>query len=460
MTQVITSANETHAIRRSYVLFAAFIVSLGGFLFGYDINVMIGGLIFVTRHFHLRPIQQGFAVSSATIGCSVGAIVAGYIADHLGRKKGLAITAAVFAIGSVGTAIPTNIWEFDMSRIVGGIGVGLASVIAPMYIAEISPTHLRGRLVTIVQLAILTGAVISITVCYYLSRSGNWRLMFATEAAPAFLLLAGLPVIAESPRWLLEMDLADRARKVLAKVYCDHHRIEWEVQEIRDSLLEETGTFRELFQPGLRRALGIAVALAFLVQFTGVSPLDFYLPVLFRKAGFANASDALLQVAFVTVWMWICTVVAIWLVDLIGRRHLLMGGVTCMAIGMGLLGVLFSRQITGEAVVILTMFCLGCFVGSIAPMFWLLASELFPTRLRGKGMGIASLSQWTGAFVVTQIIPTMLAYSQGRYNSIGPVFWLFGVICLGAIAFTYYMVPETKDRSLEEIGASWTHEGA
>jgi len=457
MAQIVAPAGQVPAIRTSYVVLVSFIASLGGFLFGYDINVMIGGLIFVLRHFQLTPMQQGFAVGSASIGCGTGAIIAGYIADRLGRKKGLAITAVVFAAGSIGTAIPLTILQFDIFRIVGGIGVGLASVIAPMYIAEMSPTHIRGRLVTLDQLAILTGAVVSITVCYYLSGTGNWRMMFATEAGPAFLLLAGLPLITESPRWLLEMNQTGRAREVLAKIYCDPGEIEREVREISNSLQEETGTFRELLHPGIRRALGIAVALAVLVQFTGICPLDYYLPVIFRRAGFANASDALLQVAFVTAWMWICTILAIFLVDRIGRRRLLIGGVTGIVIGMALLGLLFSRQIMGESVVIVTMFCLGCFVGSIAPMFWLLASELFPNRLRGKGMGIASLSQWVAAYLVTQAIPSMLAYSEVRYSSIGPVFWLFGVICVGIIAFTYYQVPETMDRSLEEIGASWTH---
>ena len=456
MTQVVTAAGQQPAINKPYVFLACMVASLGGFLFGYDINVMIGALIFLTRHFHLGPVQLGFAVSCATLGCGGGAIVGGYVADRLGRKKTLALTAVIFAIGSIGTAVPSTIFQFDVFRIVGGVGVGLASVISPMYIAEISPAHLRGRLVTIDQLAILTGAVISVTICYYLSVTGNWRAMFASEAAPAALLLAGLFIVPESPRWLLEKNLVQRAREVLGKIYRQKEEIEREVQEIADSLDEETGTFRELFHPGLRRALLVGVVLAIFVQFTGISPLDFYLPVIFQKAGFAKASDAIFQMAIVNSWMWICTVVSIWLVDRIGRRPLLLAGITGMAIGMAVLGVMFARGVTGEIVVVVTMFCLGCFIASLAPLFWLLTSELFPTRLRGKGMSVSSLSHWAASFVATQAIPSMLAYAEERFNTIAVVFWLFAVVCVVAVVFSYYTVPETKGRSLEEIGRSWT----
>ena len=457
MTEMIAPAGQQPAIKKPYVFLVSLIASLGGFLFGYDINVMVGGLIFLMRHFHLAPMQMGFAVSSATIGCGAGAMVGGYLADRLGRKKTLALTAVIFAVGSIGTAVPATIFQFDIFRILGGVAVGLASIISPMYIAEISPAHLRGRLVTIDQLAILTGAVVSVTVCYYLSATSNWRAMFASEVVPSVLLLAGSSIVPESPRWLLEMNLVSRAREVLAKIYHQGDEIEREVQEITESLQEETGTFRELLHPGLRRALLVGVVLAIFVQFTGISPLNFYLPVIFRKAGFEKASDALLQVAIVNAWMWICTVLAIWLVDRIGRRPLLLAGISGMAVGMTLLGTMFSRGVTGEAVVMVTMFCLGCFIASLAPLFWLLTSELFPTRLRGRGMGVASLSHWTASFISIQAIPSMLAYTERRFHSIAIVFWMFAIVCVGAVAFTYYMVPETKGRSLEEIGRSWTH---
>lgn len=456
MTQTVAAVYAQPEIRQKYVFLACIVASLGGFLFGYDINVIIGALIFLRRHFQLSPVQLGFAVSCATLGCGVGAMMGGYIADRIGRKWTMALTAVIFAIGAIGTAVPRTILEFDIFRIVGGVGVGLASVISPMYIAEISPAHLRGRLVTIDQLAILTGAVISVTVCYYLSVAANWRAMFATEAIPALLLLGGLTLVPESPRWLLEKNLIERAREVLGKIYREREEIEREVQEIAESLEEETGTFGELFHPGLRRALLVGVVLAIFVQFTGISPLDFYLPVIFQKAGFEKASDAIFQMAIVNAWMWICTVMAIWLVDRVGRRPLLLGGVTGMAIGMALLGILFYRGVTGEIVVIVTMFCLGCFIASLAPLFWLLVSELFPTRLRGKGMGLSSLSHWTASFISVQAVPSMLAYAEEKFHTIASVFWLFAVVCLGAVAFCYYLVPETKGRSLEEIGRSWT----
>jgi sugar porter (SP) family MFS transporter len=455
MSQVVSAVVAQPAIRKPYVIMISLIASLGGFLFGYDINVMIGGLDFLTRHFHLGAMQLGFAVSSAMLGCGVGALTGGYIADHLGRKKSLAITAIVFAVGSIGTAVPATIGQFDFFRIVGGVGVGLASVVSPMYIAEISPAHLRGRLVTLVQQAILSGAVISVTICYLLARSGNWRAMFASEAVPAVFLLVGLTIVPESPRWLLEQNLVERAREVLGKIYLQREEIELGIQEIAESLTEEIGTFRELLLPGLRRALVICVVLAAFVQFTGISPLDFYLPVIFGEAGFLKSTDRLFQMIFVACWMWVCTVIAIWLVDRVGRRPLLLVGITGMAIGMALLGLLFHLQVKGELVVALTMFTIGCFIASLAPLFWLLTSELFPTRLRARGMALSSLTHWTSAFVVTQIIPSMLDFAKSRYHTIASVFWLFGVFCVIAVIFTYYMVPETKNRTLEEIGHSW-----
>jgi SP family arabinose:H+ symporter-like MFS transporter len=444
------------AVRMPYLCLVCLIVSIAGFLFGYDLNVMIGGLLFLKSQFSLTPVQLGFAVSCATLGSGAGAVVGGYISDWLGRKKTLAFTAIIFAFGSVGTAIPTTIIQFDVFRIIGGIGVGLASVVAPVYIAEISPADLRGRLVTIDQLAILTGAVISVTICYLLSATANWRAMFASEVVPAVLLLIGLPIIPESPRWLLEKNAVLEAQIALGKVYLIKEEIEREIREITSSLKERTGAFKDLLHPGLRRALLICVILAIFVQFTGISPLDFYLPLIFQQAGFQKASDALFQMAIVNAWMFVCTVIAIWLVDSVGRRPLLLAGLGGMAVGMALLGVMFLYRITGELVIVVTMFCLGCFIASLAPLFWLLASELFPTRLRSKGMGIASFTQWTASFISIQVIPSMLAYAESRFHTIAVVFWLFAVICVGAILFSYYMIPETKSRSLEEIGQSWT----
>jgi SP family arabinose:H+ symporter-like MFS transporter len=452
----ISLSGQLTAVNKPYVLLVCSIASIAGFLFGYDLNVMIGGLIFLKSHFELTPVQLGFAVSCATLGSAAGAVVGGYVSDWLGRKKTLALTAIIFAFGSIGTAIPTTIIQFDVFRIIGGIGVGLASVVAPMFIAEISPADLRGRLVLIDQLAILTGAVISVTICYLLSATGNWRAMFATEVVPAVLLLVGVPIIPESPRWLLEKNAVSEARKALGKVYLGSEAIDREVREITKSLEERAGAFGDLLHPGLRRALMIIVILAIFVQFTGIAPLDFYLPLVFQQAGFQKASDALFQMAIVNSWMFICTVIAIWLVDSIGRRLLLIAGLAGMAVGMFLLGAMFAYGITGELVVVVTVFCKGCFIASLAPIFWLLASELFPTRLRSKGMGIASLTQWTASFASIQVIPSMMAYAEGRFHTIAAIFWLFAVICGGAIVFSYYMIPETKNRSLEEIGQSWT----
>jgi sugar porter (SP) family MFS transporter len=451
-----SESNRADLIRvnTGYLYLVSLVATIGGFLFGYDLDVIIGALLFVRIAFHFTPLQLGFAVSSAAAGCVVGPLLGGSISDWLGRKKTLAITALVFAAGTIGTVFPTSVMEFDFFRFVGGLGVGLASVVSPMYISEIAPASMRGRLVTVNQLAIMIGALCSIVVDYFLSLSGNWRGMFASELVPVCLFLAGLIVMPESPRWLLYKEHLTKAREVLLKIY-DASGAEREFLEIYESLGERKTRISELLHPGLRRSLLIGVTLAILQQFTGVSPVISYMPIIFEQAGFHSPSAAILQTTIVMAWSFLWTLVAFWLVDRVGRRPLLLVGTVGMGAGMLLMGIFIQLRISGVFVVAAMMLSMAFYVTSLAPLTWLIMSEIFPTRLRGRAMAVCSVFLWLANFMSTQIFPSFSAYMQSRFNSTGGIYWLFAVICVGAFLFAWRFVPETKGRSLEEISKSW-----
>jgi sugar porter (SP) family MFS transporter len=445
---------DLKGVRTGYLYRISLVAAMGGFLFGYDLDVIIGALLFVRNAFHFTPLQLGFGVSSAAAGCVVGPLLGGSISDRLGRKKTLAITALVFATGAIGTVFPRSAVEFDLFRFVGGLGVGLASVISPMYISEIAPSSMRGRLVTVNQLAIMVGALCSIVVDYFLSIHGNWRGMFASELVPVCLFLAGLTVMPESPRWLLYAGRLAEAREVLIKIY-DTSGAEREFRKIYESLGEGKTGIRELLQPGLRRALLIGITLAILQQFTGVSPIISYMPIIFEQAGFHTPTAAILQTTIVMAWSFLWTLVAFWLVDRVGRRPLLLVGTAGMGAGMLLMGIFIQLRISGVFVVAIVMFSMAFYVTSLAPLTWLIMSEIFPTRLRGRAMAVGSVFLWLASFISTQIFPSLSAYMQSRFSSTGGIFWLFAAICAGAFLFSWRFVPETKGRSLEEISRSW-----
>jgi sugar porter (SP) family MFS transporter len=447
---------ESGEINGAYVYLISAVAAMGGFLFGYDLDVIVGAIIFLQKQFVLNAVQTGFAVSCASIGCVLGPLVGGPAADWLGRKKTLLVTALIFGVGTVGTIFPRTISEFDFFRVIGGIGIGLASVTSPMYIAEIAPARLRGRLVTVNQLAIVVGALSSIIVSYFLSHSGNWRAMFAYELVPVFLLFIGLAFVPESPRWLFEKQRIAEARQVLGKIYKSASGVEQEIEIMLKAGREEVGTFAELLRPGIRKALLIAAALAVFQQMTGASPLTFYLPIIFQQAGFSKASDAIFQTVLLNVWDVFCTLLAMWLVERLGRRPLLLIGISGMGASLILVGFFFAHHMQGEIVVAVMMLCIGFYIISLAPLAWLIMSEIFPTRLRGKAMAVASIFLWGSTFVGTQILPVLSDFMQQHFNSTAGVFWTFAGVCAIALVFCFYMVPETKGRSLEEIGESWT----
>src|ERR1039457_4715726 len=279
--------------------------------------------------------------------------------------------------------------------------------------------------------------------------------MFGYELVPVVLFFIGLAFVPESPRWLFEKKRIDEARNVLGKIYRSTSGIEQELQIMHQTDDAEPGTFAELLRPGIRKALLIAAALAIFQQMTGASPLTFYMPIIFQQAGFKNASDAIFQTVVLNVWDVFCTLLAMWLVERLGSRPLLLIGISGMGTSLTLMGFFFARHATGEFVVVVMMLCIGFYIISLAPLAWLIMSEIFPTRLRGKAMGVASIFLWASVFVSTQLVPSLSAFMDHHFHSIAGVFWVFAVVCVVALIFSWYMVPETKGRTLEEIGQSW-----
>lgn len=433
------------------------VAAVGGFLFGYDLAVISGAIIFLKKYFSLNPTQMGFAVSCAMLGCIAGPILGGTLSDRLGRKKTLMMTASLFAVGAVGTALCGGLWQFNAFRILGGIGVGLASVVSPMYIAEVAPARIRGGLVTLNQLAIVVGVIASYIVSYCLSLSGGpeiWRWMFASACVPVILLLIGLSFVPESPRWLAGKNRKKEALSILIKIDGQESAAA-ELDDIAASLTERSGTFLELFKPGIRTALLIAVCLAAFQQFTGASPLSFYTPVIFQNAGFTSASSALQQSLIVNVWNLICTVFTIWFIDRFGRRPLLLGGTALMAVGLVLMGLFFYLHLSGYYVMAMMLFISAAYGASLAPLAWLIMSEIFPTQLRGRAMAVASVVLWVSAYTGAQIVPPLISFFERVQGTGAGVFWLFACVCVVAFLFSWRMVPETKGRTLEEIGRRW-----
>jgi sugar porter (SP) family MFS transporter len=442
-------------INRRYVSLISIVAALGGFLFGLDIVLMSGAIIFLTKEFHLNEIQEGFTMTSAMLACFVGPSLGGWLSDRLGRRRTLALAGALFAASAVGTALARSIVEFNVFRVVGGFGVGVACIVSPMYIAEISPPSIRGRLVTLNQLAIVIGALASNVVAYYFSFSENWRGMFAAQLVPVALFLLGLLLVPESPRWLVLRKRDAEAFALLERI-AGGSTARAEIAAIRDSTDRPTAKLADLFAPGIRTALLIAVALAVFQQYAGVTVLQFYAPRIFQQAGFARASDAIGVTMILNVWNLLCTVTALWLVDRLGRRPLLLLGLIGMAVGHVLMGLFFYYHRTGVAVPLVMMLSVAAYVTSIAPLAWLIMSEIFPNHVRSRGMALASTALWVASYTANLAFPALTKAFEERFGSTAGVFWVFASVCLVALLFCWLAVPETKGRTLEEIGKSWT----
>ena len=424
--------------------------ALGGLLFGFDTGVISGAIHFIKIEFNLNAYQEGFAVSNLMIACVIGALLAGPIADWTGRKKVLILCAVLFTVSAILSALPRSFTELVIARFIGGMGVGMASVVSPMYIAEISPAKIRGRLVALNQLAIVVGILLSYLSNWLLVDTGinNWRYMLVAEILPAITFLVGLFFIPESPRWLTKEGLEKEALDVL-NVVAGAANSDHELQEVKKSLAEKSTSLKELLHPSLRRVLIVGILFSLFAHITGIDTIIYYGPIIFLESGFKTDS-ALLASVMIGITNLIFTFVGMAMVDKAGRKFLLLVGLAGMGISMMLVGFCMqSDMISAKWTLLWIMTYIASFAMSIGVVIWVYLSEIYPTRVRGQALSVATMVLWLGNVILTQLFPVMME----RFG--GGTFYIFSFICLLAFIFTWTMVKETKGVSLEEIEEMW-----
>ena len=436
-----------------FVYVAAAISALGGMLFGYDTGVISGAILFISKDFSLTQLQVEIVVSCVLIGALIGAMTGGVLADRFGRRRVIIATATLFVGGAILTALSPTFTLLISGRIIVGAAIGVASFTTPLYISEVSPVKIRGRLVSINQVALTSGIVISYLVDYALADIQGWRWMFGLAAVPAAILAVGMFWLPESPRWLVSKNLIDSARTVLERIRRTKD-VGTELDDIQSSLAVQSGGWRDLFTPLIRPALIVGVGLAILQQITGINTVIYYAPMIFEFTGAKSASASILATIGVGVVNVAMTVVALLLVDRVGRRPLLLIGLTGMIIGLGVLGLAFQLPSLsgslGWIAELSLMLYVGAFAIGLGPVFWLLISEIYPLKIRGVAMSVATSANW-GANLFVALTFLTLIQATGRSST----FWIYGLVGIGAWLFTWFYVPETKGRSLEDIESHW-----
>ncbi|RYY38885.1 MAG: MFS transporter [Chitinophagaceae bacterium] len=439
------------------------IAAIGGLLFGYDTAVISGAIGNLTKYFSLTPAQTGWAISSALVGCLAGALAADYTSQRFGRKWSMALASLLFLAGSIGTAFPDSFSTFVMFRIVGGIGVGIASMVVPMYIAEIAPANKRGALVAYNQLAIVIGIVVVYFVNYFIALQGNdewnlhtgWRWMFASEAIPSALYLVLVLVIPESPRWLLMKGRGERAQAVLERF--NPAPVATQIcEEIRESLQQkQEASWRTLLQPGFRRALWIGIGLSIFQQVTGINAILYYAPEIFKSFG-SDATASLLETSMLGVINLVFTIVSIFLVDRVGRKPLLLAGSVGMLVALSVVGIASWQGEGGVWLLPVLLLFMASFSLSWGPVVWVLLSEIFPNSVRSLALSIAVFIQWAANFAVSQTFPLLTGSEllRERFHGAFP-FLLFAVLCAVALVFVRRYVPETRNKTLEQMNDLW-----
>ena len=449
-----------------YLTAICLIAALGGLLFGYDTAVINNAIGFLETHFRLDSTMKGFTAASALLGCVIGVSFAGVFSDRLGRKKTLVLAGILFLVSSVGTAVPKELWQFILFRVLGGVGVGIASMASPMYIAEITPARIRGRMVSVNQFAIVSGMLLIYFVNYEIAVQGDdawkvstsWRWMFASGIAPSGLFLFLLLFAPESPRWLLKQGREESARTILGRVGGVAAARD-ELASIRETLHEESGSLGQLLQPGMRRALGLGIALAVLQQITGINAFLYFGTEMFKGFGENLGLDvdvAHLQMVAVGAVNLLFTIVAIWTVDRIGRKPLMVIGSCGMGICLAAMGGAAQLQTTSTWHLVFVLGYIASFALSVGPVTWVILSEIFPNRIRGRALSIATFCLWTANFIVTQTFAMMdkSAWLLDRFHHAFP-FYIYGAFCVVLVVVVARWVPETKGKSLEEIEAFW-----
>ena len=446
--------------------------ALGGFLFGYDTAVISGTIGQVTRQFELDVLEQGWYVGCALIGSILGVGVAGILSDRFGRKKVMLLAASLFTVSALGCAISQGITELIVYRIVGGAGIGMVSIISPMYISEVALSQYRGSLVSLYQLAITVGFLGAYLVNFqllawsatisddsptwvtWIFKDEVWRAMLGMEFVPAIIFFGAIFFIPESPRWLLVHSRETQARVVFSRIYQTTSEIQLRIDDVYASIKNTKGQdWKVIFQPLIRRPILIGVAIAILGQFMGVNAVLYYGPTIFEQAGLTSG-DALFYQVWVGLVNVLTTVIALFIIDRVGRKSLVYFGVTGMILSLICIGIYF---IQGESWGLSSIWLLLLFLGyifftaiSISAVIFVLLSEMYPNKIRGVAMSIAGLSLWVGTYLIGQLTPWLL-------ENLSPAgtFFLFALMCLPYMYIIWKMIPETAGKTLEEIERFW-----
>ena len=434
-----------------YLIFLGGTAALGGLLFGFDAAIITGAGPFLERHFELDPLELGWAFSSLLFGCVAGSAIMGGIADKFGRRAPLLWVATLFILTSVATGTAPNFFVFIVARCMGGLAVGGVSVLAPMYVSEVSPPAVRGRMGTLYQLSIVVGVLVSYCINYLLRNAGdwNWRWMFITGAAPSAVFLIMVLRAPETPRYLVKAGRKAEALAILTRI-AGPGEAATQVAEIEASVFHKRAAWGELVKPGIRRAVGVSFVLAILVQASGINTIVDYAPRIFQSAGW-RIDAALLSTFFVGIISFLFTLVAFPIIDRFGRKPCYIVGSIGMTLSLaGLVIAVLAGQFSGVKVLILVLVYLAFFTSCIGPVFWTLIPEMFPNRVRGEAMTLPVLTQWLANASVVLFFPLAVA-KMGN----GATFGFLAVMSLAQALFTWKFLPETKGRTLEEIEGFW-----
>jgi sugar porter (SP) family MFS transporter len=458
---------KNKSTNQGYLIFIALTAALGGFLFGYDTAVISGTISFVKTKFVLNTVMEGWFVSSALVGCIAGVSVAGELSDRFGRKSSLIVSGILFTVSAVGCAFSASHTELILYRLIGGIGVGVASMLSPLYISEVSPANIRGRMVALYQFAITIGIL-----CAYfanasllnLSKTLNlepggvlhqvmieevWRAMFGSETIPAILFLILMFFVPKSPRWLATKNKIEKAERVLTRIN-PGKIVKPELQSIQTAIAKEkNASWGVLFSKGIRIAVFAGMGLGILSQFTGINAIIYYGPRIMEEAGI-QIGDALGGQVVIGLVNMLATIYAIIKIDKFGRKKLMLGGITGMFFSLIIVGILFFiGKSSGVLLLIFILTFITSFAIGIGPVIWVLLSEIYPTKVRGRAMSLATLSLWMGTAIIGQLVPWML-------ETLTPAgtFWVFALFCI-PVPFILKLLPETKTLSLEKIEEFW-----
>src|SRR5882724_10702969 len=432
-----------------YLYLPAAVAAIGGLLFGFDTAVINGAIVFLKSQFGLSDSQTEIAASSLLLGCVVGASLAAFTSDRFGRKRVLIAAAALFTVSSLGSALPRNLTEFIVARVLGGLAIGIASTLSPLYIAEISPAKSRGLMVCLNQLAIVVGILLSYSVNYLLTGAGpaNWRWMFASAALPSVGFFITLMFIPESPRWLVQKGREPEAEHFLSRIM-GSNAAAGEIHAIRAAISEESG---DLLDPAFRKPLIVAIVIALFSQFTGINTIIYYGSIVFLEhVPHQTASTALWANVIIGAINFAATIIGMLLIDRSGRKPLLMSAYAGMALSLVAVSAAIHFQAAAAIVLVFVLAYVACFAVGVGTGTWVVMSEICPTRVRGRAMSIATVFLWCGTLLVTLTFLSLV----NLFTAAG-VFLLYATVSIAAFLFVWRKVPETKGRTLEEIEKWW-----